>query len=169
MNCNNYRPITILKVAYKIYAIILKSRLTEITENKLGEFQMGFRPNRSTIGNIFMIRQIFEKCWEYNIELHNIFVDYSQAFDSVNRNKIIECLIKYEVPKTIIKLIGLTLNNSIAKVKISNQFRNEFRIDSGVKQGDPLSITLFSIVIDNAIKQLDLKGNMSKRIKQCSA
>ena len=42
---------------------------------------MGFRPNRSTVDNIFMVRQIFEKCHEYNIELHNIFVDYSQAFD----------------------------------------------------------------------------------------
>jgi len=42
---------------------------------------MDFRPNRSTIDNIFMVRQIFEKCHEYNIELHNIFVDYSQAFD----------------------------------------------------------------------------------------
>jgi len=99
---------------------------------------MGFRPNRSTIDNNFMVRQIFEKCYEYNTELCNIFVDYSQAFDSVNRNKIIECLTKYEVPKKLIKVIGLILNNSIAKVKIGNQFKNEFRIISGVKQGDPL-------------------------------
>jgi len=63
-----------------------------------------------------MVRQIFEKCYEYNIKLHNIFVDYSQVFDSVNRNKIIECLIKYEVPKKLIKLIGLTLTKFTAKV-----------------------------------------------------
>jgi hypothetical protein len=89
----------LLNVAYKIHAILLNKRLSEIIENKLGDFQMGFRPNRSTIDNIFLVRQIFEKCYEYNIELHNISVDYSQAFDSVNRNKIIECLTKYEVPK----------------------------------------------------------------------
>ena len=71
--------------------------------------------------------------------------------------------------KKLIKLIGLTLNNSTAKVKIGNQFTNEFRIDYGVKQGDPLSATLFRIVIDNVIKQLDLKGNISTSIKQCSA
>jgi len=65
-----------------------------------------------------MVRQTFEKCHKYNIELHNIFVDYSQAFDSINRNKITECLIKYEVPKKLIKLIGLTLTITIAKVKI---------------------------------------------------
>jgi len=37
-----------------------------------------------------------------------------------------------------------------------------------VKQGDPLSATLFSIVIDDILKQLELKGNISKRLKQCS-
>ena len=116
-----------------------------------------------------MIRQIFEKCYRYNIELHNIFVDYSQAFDSVNRNKIIDCLTKYKVPKILIKLIGLTLTNTTAKVKIGNQLTNKFRIVSGVKQGDPLSATLFSIVIDNILKQLDLKGNISTRIKQFSS
>ena len=41
-----------------------------------------------TIDNTFMLRQIFEKCYEYNIELQNIFVDYAQAFDSVNRKKL---------------------------------------------------------------------------------
>ena len=143
--------------------------MSDIIENKLRDFQMGFRPNRSTIDNIFTVRQIFEKCYEYNVELHNIFVDYSQASDSVNKNKTVECLIKYEIPKKkIIKRTALALNNSTAKVKIGNQFTNEFRIVSGVKQGDPLSATLFSIVIDNVIKQPDLKGNISTRIKQCS-
>jgi hypothetical protein len=124
MDCNNYRPIMLLNVAYKIFAILLNKRLSEIIENKLGDFQMGFRPNRSTIDNIFLVRQIFEKCYEYNIELHNIFVDYSQAFDSVNRNKIIEYLTEYEVPAKLIKLIGLTLINTTAKVKIGSQLTN---------------------------------------------
>jgi len=43
---------------------------------------------------------------------------------SGNWNKIIECLMKYEVPQKLIKLIGLTLINSTAKVKIGNQFTN---------------------------------------------
>jgi len=159
----------LLNTTHKIYTILINKRLSEITENKLGDFQMCFHPNRSTIDNIFIVRQILEKCCEYNIELHNIFVDYSQAFDSIHRNKIIECLNKYEIPQKLIKLIGLTFINTTAKVKIGNQLTNEFRIVSGVKQRNPLSATLFSIVIDNILKQLDLKGNISTHLKQCSA
>ena len=40
---------------------------------------------------------------------------------------------------------------------------------SGVKQGYPLSATPFSIVIDDILKQLKLRGNISTRLKQCSA
>ena len=43
-----------------------------MVEHKIGEYQMGFSPNRSTIDNMFMICQIYEKCHEYNIELHNV-------------------------------------------------------------------------------------------------
>jgi len=70
---------------------------------------MGFIPNRSTIDNIFIVRYIYEKCYEYNIDLHNIFIDFSQAFDTVHRDAIYNSLIKLKVPDKLIKLIKLTM------------------------------------------------------------
>ena len=55
LNCNNYRPIALLNIAYKIFAILLNKRLTENIENKLQDNQMGFRSNRCTIDNIFSL------------------------------------------------------------------------------------------------------------------
>jgi len=37
-----------------------------------------------------------------------------------------------------------------------------------VKQSDPLSATVFSIVIDDILKRLELRGNISTRLEQCS-
>ena len=73
-NCNNYRPIRLLNIAYKIFAILLNKILMKNIENKLEDNQMGFRSNRFTIDNIFIVRQIFEKSHEHNIDLYNIFV-----------------------------------------------------------------------------------------------
>jgi len=92
LNCNNYRPITLLNIAYKIVAILLNNSLIDKIENKLEDNKMGFRSNRSTIDNIFIIGQIFGKRHDHNFDVYNIFVDHTHAFDSVYRNKLIECL-----------------------------------------------------------------------------
>jgi len=107
--CNNCRGISVLNITYKIFAILLYNRLSKITEPEIRTYQMGFRPNRSTTDNIFIVRQTYEKCHEYNIDRHNIFIDFSQAFDTVNRDVIYSGLIKNNVPDKLIKLIQLTM------------------------------------------------------------
>jgi len=167
--CSNYRLIMLLNIAYKILTIILNNRLSKIIESKLSDVQSRFRPNRSTLDNVFIVRQTFEKCYEYNIDLHNMFIDYTQTFDSVKRNKVLECLIQYNIPAKLQKLIALTLTGTNAIVKINNEFTDKFDVQTGVKQGDPLSATLFSIARDSVLKKMELRGNISTRLKQCTA
>ena len=62
--CNDYRGISLLNITHKIFAILLCNRLSKIIEPEIGNYQMGLRPNRSTIDNIFIVRQIYEKCHE---------------------------------------------------------------------------------------------------------
>jgi hypothetical protein len=40
---------------------------------------------QSTIDRIFCIRQILQKKWEYNEEVHQLFIDFKKAYDSVTR------------------------------------------------------------------------------------
>ena len=65
--------------------------------------------------------------------------------------------------------VKLTLENITAKVKVNNAYTSEFRVESGVKQGDPFSPTLFSLVIDTVLKKLDLRGSISTRLRQLMA
>jgi hypothetical protein len=102
---------------------------------------MGSRPNRSTIDSIFIVGQIIEKCHEFNIELHNVFIDYTQAFDSVHRDKIIKCLNNYDVPSKVIKLIAKTLQDTKVRVKVNQNYTENFEILTGVKLGDPLYVS----------------------------
>ena len=61
-----------------------------------------------------------------------------------------------------------TLQDTKVRVKVNQNYTEKFEILMGVKQGDPLSATLFSILIDDIVKQLELRGNISTRLKQCS-
>ena len=56
MLCSNYTPITLLNVVYTIFTIVIHNKLSKIVEDKLEDCQMGFRANRSTIDNLFIVR-----------------------------------------------------------------------------------------------------------------
>jgi hypothetical protein len=76
----------LLDVTYKVLSGILYNKSTVHAEEMLGEYQCGVRANRSTTDHIYTLRQTKEKAYKYNIHLHNLFLDFKQAFDSVNRD-----------------------------------------------------------------------------------
>src|SRR5215469_14575369 len=67
--CENYRGITLLPTAYKLFANIIKNRLNEHLEVKMVDEQCAFRKGRSCTDAIFTVQQIIEKRKEHNGEL----------------------------------------------------------------------------------------------------
>jgi hypothetical protein len=57
--------------------------ITPYADEIIGDHQCGFRHNRSTTDQIFYIWQILEKKREYNGTVHQLFVDFKKAYDSV--------------------------------------------------------------------------------------
>ena len=63
----------------------------------------------------------------------------------------------------------MTLQNTEASVKIENLTSKPFSVSSGVRQGDPLSATTFNLILDSVIKKLNLRGDISLKLKQTVA
>jgi hypothetical protein len=147
-------------MSYKIFAILIYNKLSERIESMISDYQMGFMPNRSAIYNIHTIKQMYEKCYEYSIDIHNVFVDFKQAFDSVNMSLVSESLKEYRIPRKLIGTTALTLKNTTAKFKINNEVSESLIVNTGVKQGDLLSALLFSVIMDQVLKSLDIRGNI---------
>ena len=61
-------------------------------ESKLEDGQYGFCPGCSTMDQIFTLKQIFEKSWEYGKDLFAYFVDHEKAYDRVSRDKLWKAL-----------------------------------------------------------------------------
>ncbi|KAF0762712.1 ribosome biogenesis protein TSR3 isoform X1 [Aphis craccivora] len=64
--CSNYRGIALLDTTYKVLSYCILDRIKPLAEKVVGDYQCGFRQNRSTTDQIFIIRQLFQKSWEYN-------------------------------------------------------------------------------------------------------
>jgi hypothetical protein len=66
--------------------------------------------NRSTTDQIFYIQQILEKKWEYNGMVHQIFIDFKKAYDSVKRETLYNILLEFGIAKKLVRLIKVCLN-----------------------------------------------------------
>lgn len=72
----NYRVISLLDTAYKVLSIAILRRLEMYAKDIIGEYQCGFKKGKSTTDHIHTLRQLIEKYYEYNKELHILFVDF---------------------------------------------------------------------------------------------
>jgi hypothetical protein len=59
--CENYRRITLLPTAYKLFANIIRNKLNEHLGDEMMEEQCGFRKGRNCTNAIFTVQQIIEK------------------------------------------------------------------------------------------------------------
>lgn len=152
LECGNYRGITLLNIAYKLFANVLYQRLLPYAEENIGEYQCGFRRDRSTTDQIFSVRQILEKCREFNVDTHHLFVDFKAAYDSVIRLELWNTMIEFGFPHKLISLTKLTLHNVTSCVRIRNRLSESFTTADGLRQGDPLASLLFNIVLEKAVR-----------------
>ena len=71
-------------IAYKILSSVVLERLKEYSEEIMGEYQCGFRPQRRTADQLFVVRQILEKLYAHYIDQHFLFIYFKEAFDIIN-------------------------------------------------------------------------------------
>jgi hypothetical protein len=71
----------------------------------------------STADQIFYIRQRLEKKWEYNGTVHQLFIDFKKAYDSVKREVLYNILLVFDIPKKLVRLIKICLNETHSKVR----------------------------------------------------
>jgi hypothetical protein len=115
---NNYRGISLLPTTYKMLSNILLSRLIPYAEEITGDHQCGFRRNRSTNDHMFCIRQILEKKWEYNEAVHQLFIDFKKAYDSVSREVLYNILIEFGIPRKLVRVIKMCLSETYSRVRM---------------------------------------------------
>ncbi|XP_066907059.1 uncharacterized protein, partial [Halyomorpha halys] len=122
------------------------NRLLLYVEQKLGDHQGGFRPNRSTINQIFALRQISEKMKEHQQTTWMLFIDFRAAYDT-----IMVATHELGLPSKLTRLVKCTMVSTTCQVK-SCGLSEPFEVEYGLRQ-DPIAPLLFNIALQVIINR----------------
>ena len=148
---NNYRGITLLSCLGKLFTSVINERLYNYLThaNLLGNEQAGFRAKHSTLDHIFALQVLSNFYIKNNKQLFCAFVDYSKAFDFVNRSYLWQKVLNSNVNGKIFNVIRNMYKNAKSHVSLKNTLSEPFPCQVGVRQGENLSPLLFAIFLND--------------------
>ena len=154
------RGITLLSTLGKLFSRILNNRLTALAEtySVYIEAQAGFREHMCTTDNIFVMHGLITHSLNNNRKLFCSFIDFSKAFDYVDRDVLWFKLLQFGVRGKMLDIIVSMYENVKSQVKINNRLSESFSCMTGVRQGECLSPFLFAIYLNDIEQEFITKG-----------
>ena len=152
----NYRPIAVIPILYKLFSKMLCARVKGQLEMQQSVDQAGFRSGFSCDDQLFTITMLCDKMKEYNLPLWVAAVDFQKAFDTISHRSLWEALREQEVPLVYIMVLQKLYRGQCANVKLDVASRS-FAIERGTRQGDPISPILFNALLEKVMRPLKLK------------
>ena len=160
----NYWPITILHVSClgKLFTSVLNKRLTKYLEsnNLLNQNQAGIRSGNSCQDHIFTLHSLIEILKARNKKVFCAYVDFSSAFDTVNRASLWQKILAHNINGKISQVIYNMCSNIRSCVSLHGTFSAIFNFEKGVRQGENLSPILFSLFLNDMQKCIKSKGGL---------
>ena len=81
---------------------IILEKIKPYIEKITGDYQNRFRNGRCVIDNIFVLKKINKKIWEYNQSVQYLFIDFQKAYDSIHRDTLWKCMEEFKILKKLI-------------------------------------------------------------------
>lgn len=146
----NYRPIAVGEPLLRLYAVLINTRLVAYTEaaGLRAPSQAGFRPGLSTTHQLFTLQHLVDRAGHLRQPLFCCFLDLKGAYDRVPRALLWEALQRLGVQGPLLAAIQSLYSSAEYAISVSGRRGPGVQSACGVKQGCPLSPTLFGLLLD---------------------
>ena len=165
-----HRPIAVTVNSSKIFWTIMMEKIEVHLKNMniIYENQYGFTKGGKPENCIFILDYIANRNYTGNTRkktnLYYAFIDFKKAYDSINRGKLIEVLIKYKINPLIIDMIIQMYEGDSTTIQLG-RMKKTIEVTSGIRQGCSISTLLFKMVTFTMIEEINNKAVKYKKGK----
>ena len=131
--CSNYCAIVLISHVNKVMLKILQARLQQYMNHEIPDVQAVFRKGRGTRDQIANICWITEKAREFQKNIYFCFIDYANAFDCVDHNKLWKILKEMGIPDHLTCILRNLYAGQEARVRTGHGTTDWFQIGKGVR------------------------------------
>ena len=123
---------------------------------ELPDVQAGLRKGKGTRDQIANICCLIEKAWEFQKNIYFCFIDYANAFDCVDHNKLWKILKEMEIPDHLTYLLRNLYVGQNGIVRTGHETTDWFQIQNGAHQACILSPCLFNLYAEYIMRNAGL-------------
>ena len=150
---DKFRPISLTSCFCKVLERVLLTRLMFRLQNKLSPCLYGFLPQRSTQ---HCLMELYARLSPTSVVA---FLDLKSAFDTANREIILDQLVEFGVQGNLLRWIRGYLRNRTSRVLFKGASSTYKELELGTPQGGVLSPFLFNILMHRLLTHLpDIPG-----------